>query len=70
MKFEKTQTDTARKVSKDGVFSGPYDSDQKKLRIWTLFTQTDTVICRGKPVDRTQIDCHPSNANEPTNQVR
>ena len=33
-----------REVSKYGVFSGPYsvrmreDADQKKLRIWTLFT--------------------------------
>ena len=33
------------KVSKYGVFSGPYfpacglNTDQKKLRIWTLFTQ-------------------------------
>ena len=40
---------TARKVSKYGVFNGPYfsvfsprieeNTDQKKLRIWTLFTQ-------------------------------
>ena len=36
---------TAWKVSKYGVFSGPYfpafglNTDQKKLRIWTLFTQ-------------------------------
>ena len=36
---------TAQKMSKYGVFSGPYsvrireNTDQKKLRIWTLFTQ-------------------------------
>ena len=36
---------TASKVSKYGVFSGPYlvrileNKDQKKLRIWTLLTQ-------------------------------
>ena len=36
---------TAWKVSKYGVFSGPFfyafglNVDQKKLRIWTLFTQ-------------------------------
>ena len=36
---------TASKVSKYGVFSGPYSvrmrekTDQKKLRVWTLFTQ-------------------------------
>ena len=36
---------TARKVSKYGVISGPYfpafglNTDQKLLRIWTLFTQ-------------------------------
>ena len=39
--------DTTWKVSKYGVFSGPYsvrmreNTDQKKLRIWTLFTQCD-----------------------------
>ena len=41
-------TNTARKVSKDGVFSGPYFSvfglntrkyGPKKLRIWIFFTQ-------------------------------
>ena len=38
-------TVTAWKLSKYGVFSGPYfpafglNTDQKKLRIWTLFTQ-------------------------------
>ena len=40
-------SNTAWKVSKYGVFLGPYFSvfgmqenlDQKKLRIWTLFTQ-------------------------------
>ena len=43
---------TAWKVSKYGVFSGPYfrpyfpafglNTDQKKIRIWTLFTHLDT----------------------------
>ena len=40
-------TDTAWKVSKYGVSSGLYcpvlglNTDQRKLRIWTLFTQWD-----------------------------
>ena len=46
--FVSKLTFLARKVSKYGVFSGPYfpysnwlreNTDQKKLRIWTLFTQ-------------------------------
>ena len=41
--------DTAWKVSKSGVFSGPYpvrmqeNMDQKKLSIWTLFTQCNNL---------------------------
>ena len=43
--FPHSHTGTALKVSKYGVFSGPYflvfgmNADQKNLRIWTLFTQ-------------------------------
>ena len=46
LKACKIVTLTARKVSKCGVFPGPYfpafglNTDQKKLRIWTLFTQS------------------------------
>ena len=42
---------TARKISKFGVFSGPYsvqireNTDQKKLRIWTLFTHCQILYC-------------------------
>ena len=41
---------TAWKMSKYGVFSGPYsvrmweNTDQKKLRIWTLFTQWEATM--------------------------
>ena len=40
---------TARKLSKYGVFSGPYlvqiqeNTDQKKLRIWTLLTPCNSL---------------------------
>ena len=53
------KSNTAWKVSKDGVFSGPYfpafglnteiygvNTDQKKLRIWTLFTQCGRIGLR------------------------
>ena len=50
---------TVWNVSKYGVFSGPYsvrmqeNTDQKKLRIWTLFTQ-----CAGKVIQPTSnITC-------------
>ena len=53
---------TLRKVSKYGVFSGSYsvrmpeNTDQKRIRIWTLFTQW-RVNCNGKKTTLSLTPC-------------